>query len=137
MRHMTKLFTVIFYVAMCILGGTLLLATVHIANAQGMPHDSLETIMSQTNPLCYVRGTVDRDEFHSLDNEIKILRVDEIEPQFHAWADICRGLEAFDFTELVVSELSGHPRGQSLTITCILVNGVWTVYHVSRWFSGV
>lgn len=135
-----KIFDRVIFVAFYVCVAVMVFCALVLAReaAASMPHDSLDTIMAQSNPACYVRGVVERDPSIPGDNELKILRITEIEPQYYAWADVCEGLFGLHYTEFEVSEISEYPNGESLTITFILIDEErWTVYNVSRMLTGI
>lgn len=99
------------------------------AYGQSMNHDSVDDIMSVSNPACYVHGVVTVYE-HDHEFSFRYLEQIEIEPQYYTWADRCLQFVENQFTDYEIPRLWDFLPDQEVTVLYIYADDNWHVDSV-------
>ena len=119
------LFCFILIIAVNVYGQTI---TVNIPE-RGM-HDTVHEIMEQSNPSCYITGTISHVKMDNGRNGYRQLKNIVIEPEYYIWEQECDQFKHNHFTDFEVPKLHQWHLNSLVRVQYIKGNGNWFIHNV-------
>lgn len=94
-------------------------------------HESVHEIMEQSNPACYITGTISHVRMDNGRNGYRQLKDIEIEPEYYIWEDTCKQFEHNHFTDFEVPKLHQWHLNTLVKVKYINANSNWYIHDVS------
>ena len=120
---------VVFLVLLFFVSAQLKAQTITVNIPSGM-HESVHQIMEQSNPSCYITGTISHVKMDNGRNGYRQLKNIVIEPEYFIWEKECEQFKHNHFTDFEVPKLHQWHLNSLVRVQYIKGDGNWFIYNV-------